>query len=129
VSETQLAQRTIALLLLRADGLRDIAYEKDRVLDDVRSRITGAVARVAHANGYLVVIRTDRVTRVLDADAIDLTPRVIAELDREVGATQETREPAPAPAPQEPQPAERRRTRMQSCSDDSVACASGDAGS
>lgn len=127
VFETQLAQRTIALLLLRADGMRDIAQAQGRVLDDVRSRITGAVARVARENGYLVVIRTDRATRVLDDDAIDLTPRVIAELDREAGSTRETRESAPAP--QEPQPGERRRTRMQSCSDDPVACASVDAGS
>ena len=132
VFETQLAQRTIALLLLRADGMRDIAQAKALALDDVEERITAAVARVARENGYVIVIRTDRATRVLDRDAIDLTPRVIAELDRAAGTTQETRAPAPAPAPREPGLAERLRTRGQACDGPaaaSAACASADAGS
>ena len=111
--ETQLAQRTIALLLLRADSMRDIAAAKEAVIDDVELRISAAVARIAREQGHLVVIRTDRATRVLDEDAIDLTPQVIAEIERTAAEARPTREPAPAP--QEPRPSEQRRTRLQTC--------------
>lgn len=127
VFETQLAERTIALLVLRSDGMHEVAQAKASAVDDVEQRIAAAVARLARDEGYAVVIRTDRATRVLDDDAVDLTPRVIAELEREAGATQETREPAPAP--EEPRPSERRRTRTQSCAGDAVDCVPRDAGS
>lgn len=127
VLETQLAERTLALLILRTEGMREIARARTlAATGDVERRIAAVVARLARDEGYLVVIRTDRATRVLDRDAIDLTPRVIEALDRTAG-TQETREPVPVP--QEPRPSERRRTRTQSCGADAVACTPVDAGS
>jgi Skp family chaperone for outer membrane proteins len=128
VFETQLAERTIALLLLRSDSMRDIAAARLAVVDDVDLRIAAAVGRLAREQGHLVVIRTDRATRVLDADAIDLTSQVVAELGREVADTRPTREPAPA----EPRPSEQRRTRLQACAGErpsaigTAACAASD---
>jgi hypothetical protein len=130
VFETQLAQRTIALMLLRTDSMRDMAAAKDVMVDDVEVRVAAAVARLAREQGHLVVIRTDRATRVLDADAIDLTAQVIAELEREAADSHPTREPAPAP--QQPRPSEQRRTRLQTCAGErpsaigTAACASSD---
>ena len=74
-----------------------------------------------------MVIRTDAGTRVLDDDAVDLTPQVVAALDRELTQTRE-----PAPEPQEPQMDEQRLLRMQTCARDvsvGAACADADAGS
>lgn len=128
VFEAELAQRTIALLVLRTESMREIVRTKEAVVGDVDHDITAAVARVAREQGYVVVIRTDRDTRVLDEDAIDLTPHVVAELDRAAAATRNAA--VPAPAPQEPQPDERHRTRMQACAGDAAAnAACADAGS
>ncbi len=127
VFETQLAERTIALLVLRSDGMREIARARTTAIGDVERRINAVVGQLARDEGYTVVIRTDRATRVLDADAIDLTPRVIEAIDRTAAGTQETREPAPAP--QDPRPSERRRRALQSCGADAGACPPADAGS
>ena len=127
VFETQLAQRTIALLVLRTDSLRDVAAAKSVEVGDVDRRIARTVARLAREKGYAVVIRTDAGTRVLDDDAVDLTPQVVAALDRELTQTRE-----PAPEPQEPQMDEQRLLRMQTCARDvsvGAACADADAGS
>ena len=127
VFETQLAQRTIALLVLRTDSLRDVAAAKSVAVGDVDRRIARTVARLAREKGYAVVIRTDAGTRVLDDDAVDLTPQVVAALDRELTQTRE-----PAPEPQEPQMDEQRLLRMQTCARDvsvGAACADADAGS
>lgn len=127
VFETQLAQRTIALLVLRTDSMRDVAAAKSVAVGDVDRRIARTVARLAREKGYAVVIRTDAGTRVLDDDAVDLTPQVVAALDRELTQTRE-----PAPEPQEPQMDEQRLLRMQTCARDvsvGAACADADAGS
>ena len=127
VFETQLAQRTIALLVLRTDSLRDVAAAKSVAVGDVDRRIARTVARLAREKGYAVVIRTDADTRVLDDDAVDLTPQVVAELDRELVQTREA-----VPEPQEPQMDEQRLLRMQTCARDvsvGAACADADAGS
>ena len=127
VFETQLAQRTIALLVLRTDSMRDVAAAKSVAVGDVDRRIARTVARLAREKGYAVVIRTDADTRVLDDDAVDLTPQVVAALDRELTQTRE-----PAPEPQEPQMDEQRLLRMQTCARDvsvGAACADADAGS
>ena len=47
VFETELAQRTIALLVLRTESMREIVREKAAVVGDVDHDITAAVARVA----------------------------------------------------------------------------------
>ena len=127
VFETQLAQRTIALLVLRTDSMRDVAAAKSVAVGDVDRRIARTVARLAREKGYAVVIRTDADTRVLDDDAVDLTPQVVAELDRELVQTREA-----VPEPQEPQMDEQRLLRMQTCARDvsvGAACADADAGS
>lgn len=127
VFETQLAQRTIALLVLRTEGMRDVAAAKSVAVGDVDRRIATAVARLAREKGYAVVIRTDADTRVLDEDAVDLTPQVVAELDRELMPVRE-----PAPAPEEPQPDERHPMRVQACAAEvsaGVPCVDADAGS
>lgn len=51
VFETQLAQRTIALLVLRTESMRDIAAAKSGAVGDVDRRIATAVARVAREQG------------------------------------------------------------------------------
>lgn len=125
VFETQLAQRTIALLVLRSESLREVAAVKSAAVDDVDRRIARTVARVARAQGYAVVVRTDADTRVVDDDAVDLTPHVVAELDREAAA-------ASAPAPPEPQPVDPDLLRVQTCAADAsaaVRCRDADAGS
>lgn len=127
VFETQLAQRTIALLVLRTDSMRDVAAAKSVAVGDVDRRIARTVARLAREKGYAVVIRTDADTRVLDDDAVDLTPQVVAELDRELVQTREA-----VPEPQEPQMDEQRLLRMQTCARDvsaRAACADADSGS
>lgn len=73
------------------------------------------------------MIRTDADTRVLDEDAVDLTPRVVAELDRELTPARE-----PAPEAREPQMDEQRLLRKQACARDvaaRTACADADGGS
>lgn len=127
VFETQLAQRTIALLVLRTDSMRDVAAAKSVAVGDVDRRIARTVARLAREKGYAVVIRTDADTRVLDDDAVDLTPQVVAELDRELTPARE-----PAPPAEEPQLDEQRLLRMQTCARDvsaRAACADADSGS
>jgi hypothetical protein len=106
--------------------MREVAAAKSVAVGDVDRRIATTVARVAREKGYAVVIRTDADTRVLDDDAVDLTPQVIAALDRELTPARE-----PEPAPQEPQPDEHRLLRMQTCARDvsERSCADADAGS
>lgn len=110
--EAELAQRTIALLVLRTEAAREVRSAEDAAVDDLQQRMAAAVAQVAGERGLAVVIRADRATRVLDEDAVDLTPLVVARVDRDAGVLRETREPE---EPRRPQPSERRRTRTQSC--------------
>lgn len=127
VFETQLAQRTIALLVLRTESMREVASVKHVAVGDVDRRIAATVARLAREKGYAVIIRTDADTRVLDEDAVDLTPQVVAELDRELTPASE-----PAPVPRDPQPLDPHLMRVQTCDADvsaDVPCVNADAGS
>lgn len=101
--ETRLAGRTIALLVQRSEGAREIARTRAALLADEEQRIVRTVARVAGEHALSVVVRTNGSTRLLDQDAMDLTPLVIAALDAESGA------------PERSAPGERRRMRLQSC--------------
>jgi Skp family chaperone for outer membrane proteins len=108
--EARLAARTIALLVLRSEGSREIERARSAVLADAEQRIVRTVARVAGERSLAVVVRTSATTRVLDADATDLTPLVIAALDRESGAD------LPRTVP-----GERRRMRLQTCDPEAAA--------
>lgn len=101
--EARLAQSTIALLVARTEGAREVARERADLLERLESSIVPAVARVARDQGLAVVIRTNEATVVLDDDALDVTALVIDALD-------DARQ-----APEGPTPSEKRRTRVQSC--------------
>jgi Skp family chaperone for outer membrane proteins len=100
--QTQLAARTIALLVRRAEGARELAQVRHAQLAGAEQRIVATVARVAGERALAVVVRTNASTRVLDENAIDLTPLVIAALDGQPSA------------PPRSEPGERRRLRIQS---------------
>ena len=108
--ETRLAGRTIALLVLRSEGAREIARARAALLAEEEQRVVRTVARVAGEHALSVVVRTNGSTRLLDQDAMDLTPQVIAALDAESGAE-----------PRRSAPSERRRMRLQSCAPDASA--------
>jgi Skp family chaperone for outer membrane proteins len=101
--EARLAQSTIALMVARTEGARELAHERADVLERLEGSIVPAVVRVAQEHGLAVVIRTNEATVVLDEDALDLTGLVIDALDD----ARETPEPLT--------PREKRRTRLQSC--------------
>jgi Skp family chaperone for outer membrane proteins len=81
--ESRLAARTIALLVLRSEERREIDQAHSALRDGADPRIVRAVMRLAGERGLPVVVRTDASTRVLDDDAVNLTPLVIAALDAE----------------------------------------------
>jgi len=108
--EARLAQRTIALLVVRTEGARALAGARMDLLERLERIIVPAVARIARERGFAVVVRADAGTVVLDENALDLTGFLVAALD---GDSDDGVERAA--------PSERRRTRLQSCDDDSAA--------
>lgn len=110
--ETQLAHGTIALLIVRAEAREEAAALQEQMRDQLDHRIAAVTSRVASELDLPVVIRTDRFTRVLDEDAIDLTPQIVAAFGR-----------AAIDQPRDEAPSERRRTRLQACAPDEVGSA------
>ncbi len=104
--EARLAQQTVALVVAETEAAEEIERERRRVVERLEGNVAALVARIAREHELPVVVRTDRYTRLLDEDAVDLTDEVLAALD---GA-------APH-APDEELPPLRlhSRTRLQSC--------------